>query len=115
MTRQALFLRVLLSLLLLVSQQMATSHAMSHWGAALSGGQAQAHSGGDAKDLSSAFAQDPTCDQCLAFAQLAGPLGSHPRGFAAVDLVDVVIGNGTHQPACARTVCAFHSRAPPQV
>ena len=128
MTRQA-FTRVLLSLLLLITQQMAASHAMSHWGAMLGAGQAQGQTqtlgqvqqqarehraDGGESELSRAFALDQTCDQCLAFAQLAAPLGNTPRAFAPPDLAAAAIASAASQPACARTVCAFRSRAPPQ-
>ena len=116
MTRQA-FNRILLSLLLLITQQMAASHAMSHWSSALGLGKAaaQAHqsaSAGDS-DLSRAFALDQSCDQCLAFAQLVGPLSNTPRAFAPPDMVAIAISTAVGQPACARTICAFQSRAPP--
>jgi len=122
MTRQA-FTRVLLSLLLLITQQMAASHAMSHWGAMLGAGQGQTQALGQVQDhradggeseLSRAFALDQTCDQCLAFAQLAAPLGNTPRAFAPPDLAAAAIASAASHPACARTVCAFRSRAPPQ-
>ena len=111
MTRQ-LFTRILLSLLLLLSQQMALSHAMSHVTAALSPLTVQ--SGDDANELSSAIAQDKSCHQCLAFAQLVGPLSNTPRAFAAPDLRDTVPVIALTDARVLRTVCVFHSRAPPQ-
>lgn len=118
MTRQA-FIRVLLSLLLLITQQMAASHALSHWGATLGGkkqGHTQVHQseGEGESDLSRAFALDQTCDQCLAFAQLVGPLGNTPRAFAPPDLEATAFAASAGHSACARTICAFRSRAPPQ-
>ncbi len=110
MSRQA-FVRVLLSLLLLVSQQLAVSHAMSHVGSMLA---AAAHDDGDNSALAKAIALEQSCHQCLAFAQLAGPLGSSPRSFAALDLVDVARIEGSTDLRCARTVCVFQPRAPPQ-
>ena len=101
MTRQA-FIRVLLSLLLLVSQQMASSHAMSHLAGSIS-----------RDDSSSLLAQDQSCQHCLAFAQLAGPLASTPPAFvlprqtaSVIDLVEV-------RDAGARIILAFQSRGPP--
>lgn len=117
MTRQA-FNRILLSLLLLITQQMAASHAMSHWTAAMGLGKgaatAQAHQAAETSDLSRAFALDQSCDQCLAFAQLVGPLSNTPRAFVPPDMVAIAIATAVGQPACARTICAFRSRAPPQ-
>ena len=83
MTRLA-FNRILLSLLLLFSQQMALSHALSHVTATFSALQAHAAAVDAAdladsdSDLSNAIAQDKSCHQCLAFAQLFGPAGEHP-------------------------------------
>jgi hypothetical protein len=117
MTRRHL-LRVLLSLLLLLSQQMAFSHAMSHWTGQL-GGSAQAHLAGESGNedndgaLSSAFAQDQTCEQCLAFAQIAGAVGSTARSFAPPDAASSSIISSAGAVPCRRTVCAFRSRAPP--
>ena len=115
MTRPAFF-RILLSLLLLLTQQMAATHAMSHWSTLAGAPEAsQAHQrGSDESDLSRAFALDQTCDQCLAFAQLAGPLGHTPRAFAPAELVSAAAVASLDQPACARTICVFRSRAPPQ-
>lgn len=125
MTRQA-FTRILLSLLLLMSQQMAATHAMSHWSTRLGGAQggtvqalslasslASPHKSEAESDLSRAFALDQTCDQCLAFAHMVGPLGHTPRTFAPPDLVGNAVLAAAGQPACARTLCAFRSRAPP--
>ena len=106
------FFRVMLSLLLLVSQQMATAHALSHWRSNLDqSGQIQAQ---DKEDLSTSFAQDQTCNQCLAFAQLAVPIGySHPA-FAAPELVSMAVASEEAHSAIARTRVNFRSRAPPQ-
>lgn len=108
---------VLLSLLLLVSQQMAFAHAMSHWTGKLGSTHALAQlvqADGD-RDLSSSVAQDRSCFQCLAFAQMASAIGSTPRQFAPLDLqAERVIALATTERA-PRTVCVFHSRAPPFV
>lgn len=110
MTRRSVT-RVLLSLLLLLSQQMAMSHAVAHWsGRALPA--AVQHQSADGS-LSKSVAQDQWCDECLAFAQIAGAVGSSTRTFApfnpGADPLPAIAG---HSP-CARTVCAFRSRAPP--
>jgi hypothetical protein len=110
MTRRSI-IRVLLSLLLLMSQQMAISHAMTHWGGTIN----PAAGSGEASDnsLSKSFAQDQTCEQCLAFAQIAGVLGNTPRYIAPDLLGSSNVASCVSKPACARTVCAFQSRAPP--
>lgn len=116
MNRQAI-VRVLLSLLLLMSQQMALAHSVTHWAGSLhdSGplhlAQQQVDSDGD---LSAAIAQDQACQQCLAFAQLVAPLASALRSCAAADTATAALAATLTQAACARTVCVFHSRAPPQ-
>jgi hypothetical protein len=110
---------VLLSLLLLVSQQMAFAHAMSHLSGTLGGKPGRAHPAAAVsqpdsdKDLSSAVAQDRSCSQCLVFAQMATAIGSTPRQFAPPGLRDERIIALATTEAAPRTVCAFHSRAPP--
>ncbi|HEY0490904.1 MAG TPA: hypothetical protein VGD30_15440 [Telluria sp.] len=112
MSRQVIN-RILLSLLLLLSQQMAFAHALSHWTGTLPGSTAQQHAD-EGSSLSSAVAQDQTCDHCLALAQLAAPLGSTARTFCAGDngvTAFISTDSGSH---CARVVCGFNPRAPPQ-
>lgn len=111
MNRQS-FVRVLLSLLLLLSQQMAMSHALSHW-TGLADAAPQAQQGADGLSLSSAFARDQSCQQCLAFANLATPVGTAERNFIATPAAAVFAVADNPAAPCARTVCAFQSRAPP--
>lgn len=112
MTRRSI-VRVLLSLLLLMSQQMAMSHAMTHWAGARDGGARVHHAGKNETGVSSAFAQDQTCEQCLAFAQIAGAVGSPARSFAPDGSATCALGASPTQPGCERTTCVFQSRAPP--
>lgn len=109
------YVHILLSLLLLVSQQMAFAHAMSHWtGQAKSPNPAAALVQDEAgRDLSSSVAQDGSCSQCLAFAQMASAVGSTPRQFVPLDLREERIDALAATTATPRTVCVFHSRAPP--
>ena len=112
MSRQVIN-RILLSLLLLLSQQMAFAHALSHWTGTLHSATAERHDD-DGSSLSSAVAQVQTCDHCLALAQLVAPLGSTPRTFCAGDngaTAFISTDTGTH---CARVVCGFNPRAPPR-
>jgi hypothetical protein len=106
---------VLLSLLLLVSQQMAFAHAMSHWTGKIGATHPNAvlvRLDTD-NDLSSAVAQDRSCSECLAFAQMASAIGSTPRQFAPLDLqTEGILALATTE-AAPRTVCVFRSRAPP--
>lgn len=105
----------MLSLLLLVSQQMAFAHAMSHWTGKIGSTRPNAvlvQLDTD-NDLSRAVAQDRSCSECLAFAQIAGAIGSTPRQFAPLDLqTERVLALATTE-AAPRTFCVFHSRAPP--
>lgn len=112
MTRQA-FVRVLLSLLLLISQQMASSHVMSHLTGSVDRVAAAQPAGPDS-ELSSALAQDQTCSHCLAFAQLGGTLGSKTHAFALPGQQSARIAAAATHDAGARTILAFQSRAPPQ-
>jgi hypothetical protein len=104
-------IRVLLSLLLLVSQQMAFSHVVTHWS-----GQRGATAGHVARgdgSVSDAFAKDQVCSQCLAFAQIAGAVGNCPRSFAPSMVGSSAIPCTPQHSIAARTVVAFRSRAPP--
>lgn len=114
MTRRFL-IRTLLSLLLLISQQMAVSHAMTHWAGSRDGAAQLDKAAGQHQErgMSSAFAQDQTCEQCLAFAQIASAVGSPARTFAADGAASCAVGSSATQPGCARTTCVFQSRAPP--
>ena len=64
-------------------------------------------------DLSSSVAQDQSCSQCLVFAQMASAIGSTPRQFVPLDLQAERAGGFVAAEAAPRTVCVFHSRAPP--
>lgn len=118
MTRQAL-IRVLLSLLLLVSQQMATMHVLSHLSAKASGTMPTvslfSQDGVDSEaELSSAMALDQSCNQCLAVAQLASPVGtaSFVLALPAAGVTDA--GPLDLPGAGSQTILAFQSRGPPQ-
>ena len=110
MTRRSMF-RVLLSLVLLLSQQMAMSHALSHWTSRIGGPVAQ-QAANDA-ELSSAFAQDRSCAQCLGLAQLSTPLADSPRQFLPPEAGTLVVLHAGERAADLRQARAFDSRAPP--
>lgn len=108
--RRSIF-HVLLSLLLLVSQQMAISHVMSHWsGVRDHSAQVQQRDGGRGAKPK---ALDQACHQCLAFAQIAVAVGGSFLAFAATDVASERIASPTTPAACLRAVCFFQSRAPP--
>jgi hypothetical protein len=109
--KRSLFLRVLLSLLLLVSQQMAVSHAVSHLaGVADQTAQAKA---GSKHSPTKELAGEAGCSQCFAYAQMASVLSS------PTVVLPVLDARAFHQIVpvgaadCLRTVCVFRSRAPP--
>ena len=110
MTRQAI-VRILLSLLLLASQQMASMHVLSHLGGAM-GGPAMERTLSEDR-LAIAFAQDQACSDCLAFAQLAGPLGSTPPAFVLSEAGTSAVAAAPAHRGGARTILAFQSRGPP--
>jgi hypothetical protein len=102
---------VLLALLLLVSQQMVLSHSMAHWSSG-SRTVANARHGGDNR-LSKAVAQDQSCDQCLAFAQIATAIGGSARSFAPpVPTAGKIVPVAGHADRL-RFFAVFQSRAPP--
>ena len=109
LTRRSI-LHVLLSLLLLLSQQMAMAHAMSHWTSSLAPAveRQSSHS-----ELSSAFAHDRSCAQCLAFAQIGAAVGSCPRQFVAPEANSQGFAGAKPRALAARTARLFDSRAPP--
>ncbi|MGZ3182517.1 MAG: hypothetical protein ACXU8N_08760 [Telluria sp.] len=105
MSRRLVY-RIVLSLLLLASQQMAFTHALTH----LAGRAQLEASRGKAVNP---FAQDQSCEQCLAFAQIAGAPGNETRFF----LPPAERAAAALQPCTAaasrRPALPFHSRAPP--
>jgi hypothetical protein len=104
-------IRVLLSLLLLLSQQMAIGHVMSHWtgtqenAAQIRGSQKQEPSKGSAHELG--------CTQCFAYAQLATAIGTSTYSLPFVPVHFVHFTQLSSSADCVRTLCAFQSRAPP--
>lgn len=115
------FLHLLLSLVLLLSQQMAMAHVLAHSLGELDpvAGAASAASTGDARTdnggkLTEAVAHAQGCPQCHAFTQLATPFGSTPRCFAPTHLAARAAAVQASIAHWERTPCAFRSRAPPQ-
>jgi hypothetical protein len=96
-----LFLRILLALSLLVSQQLAMAHLASH----LPG----SHEESSGKQL----AADQFCGTCLTAAQLGSPAADN---IGPAPLNACTATAQAFHPAnqyLARTACAFQSRAPP--
>jgi hypothetical protein len=115
-----LMVRLLLSLLLLVSQQLAVSHGYTHWANARPI-LAEQLAGADAADsqdggvgASKSLAPDHGCAICLAAAHFGTALTSPPYRFFALECSYAAIA-----PALAFTVrllsfSLYQPRAPPQ-
>jgi hypothetical protein len=98
------FLRVLLVLLLLASQQMGMAHAFSHLHAPL-------HK--DSPDHNLPCEQ--TCDQCLAFASIGSALTSPTIALFAVPATNPKWVAEQSERFIPATVVPFDSRAPPSI
>lgn len=110
------FAYVMLSLLLVLSQQMGISHALSHWSANGNGGnsgRSVASAGERQVRVSKSLALDQSCEQCLAFAQIGSALDTAVHSLPVTRAGAVAIIAGAELSFRPRTVCVFHSRAPP--
>lgn len=103
--------RVLLSLVLLLSQQMAILHGISHW-TDERGRITHARSVDQKKNPKSPTAGQ-NCEQCLAFSQIGAALGTARFAFYAPGHTAPAPRAILDLPDCRRTVCVFQSRAPP--
>ncbi|MFD2365656.1 hypothetical protein [Pseudoduganella sp. GCM10020061] len=104
---------ILLSLVLLFSQQMAMLHALGHWRAGtnmVAGAQDGAGTAGK-----KALADSTSCAHCSTFAQFGFALGTPWHTRFDSDAVAARNALPDTPVACLRTVCSFRSRAPPQV
>lgn len=111
------FVYVLLSLLLVLSQQMGYSHALTHWSNIKTVSQqfGDAADSTDSADVPPAksLAMDQACEQCLAFAQIGTAVHSGFHSFPISRDTETAFDTSVMPAPCRRTVCAFHSRAPP--
>jgi hypothetical protein len=105
---------LLFALLLVLSQQMGISHAVSHLSSVRLVAEQVQGPGQDADgSASTALALDQNCSQCLAFAQIASAIDTPFYSFPALlQGASLELAFATPQ-ACQRTVCVFRSRAPP--
>jgi hypothetical protein len=99
---------VLLSLLLVLSQQMGIAHGLTHWPQRDQAGQRQ-----DGRQAPKPLASEQGCAQCLAFAQIGSALDAPRRTILATPAAAPALAGVSARPACRRTVCVFQSRAPP--
>ena len=108
---------VLLSLLLLVSQQLSLAHGYTHWTEANDTLVQQAAADADTDDGTGKLpkpALHDLCGQCAASAQIAFALPSTLRQFVPAELAYAVPAVPATPGICLLTACPFQSRAPPQ-
>lgn len=118
---------VLLSLLLLVSQQLSLGHGYTHWNevrdalaqaATPAGAQSVPTLAPPAEEDGSGKPQKPglrdLCGQCAASAQVAFALPASIRRFIPAALAYAVPSLPATPGICLLTDCVFQSRAPPR-
>ena len=106
---------VLLSLLLLVSQQLSLGHGYTHW-AEVDETLVQ-QTAGDANDGSGKLPKPglhDLCGQCAASAQIAFALPALLRQFVPAELAYAVPALPATPGICLLAACPFQSRGPPQ-
>jgi hypothetical protein len=108
---------VLLSLLLLVSQQLSLGHGYTHWAEVdetlAQQTAAAADTDDDAGKLPKPGLHD-LCGQCAASAQIAFALPSTLRQFVPAELAYAAPAVPATPGICLLTDCPFQSRAPPR-
>ncbi len=105
--------QLLLSLLLLVSQQLAASHVYQHVYTHVPGSGPGQLSQDDGGKGSRSVAADHLCGLCVSGEQLAHALGVPSYSLHAVrpEYLPPIAAHA--HAACGRTACAYQSRAPP--
>ena len=107
---------VLLSLLLLITQQLSLGHGYTHWAEIDEGLVQQAAATGE--DGSGGKLPKPglhdLCGQCAASAQIAFALPTTPRQFVPAALAYATPATPDTPGICLLAACPFQSRAPPQ-
>jgi hypothetical protein len=108
---------VLLSLLLLVSQQLSVGHGYTHWAEAADTLVQQTAAAADTDDGTGKLPKPglhDLCGQCAASAQIAFALPSTLRQFVPAELAYAVPAVPATPGICLLTTCPFQSRAPPR-
>jgi len=107
---------VLLSLLLLVSQQLSLAHGYTHWAEAEDTlvQQVAADTDDDGTGKLPKPGLHDLCGQCAASAQIAFALPTSLRRFVPAELAYAVPAVPATPGICLLTACPFQSRAPPQ-
>lgn len=110
-------IHVLLSLLLLVSQQLSLAHGYSHWtevSERIAQAQAAAAAPDDGGKPSKPGLHD-LCGQCAASAQIAYALPNTLRQFVPAELSYAAPSLAPTPGICLLAACPFQQRAPPRV
>jgi hypothetical protein len=106
---------VLLSLLLLFSQQLSLGHAYSHWSAHWKNAQESTAQQGDAgKGRPSRPILHEQCGQCAASAQVAFALPATVRQFVPAELAYAAPRLASTPGICPQAACPFQQRGPPR-
>jgi len=109
---------LLLSLLLLVSQQLSLGHGYTHWAGLDDVAAVQAAQGingdGDGGGKPAKPALRDLCGQCAASAQIAFALPATARRFVPAELAYAAPAVPETPGVCLQSTCPFQSRAPPQ-
>jgi hypothetical protein len=108
---------VLLSLLLLVSQQLSLGHGYTHWAEIDEALAQQATAGADEADDTGKLPKPglhDLCGQCAASAQIAFALPTTLRQFVPAELAYAAPVVPATPGICLLKACPFQSRGPPQ-
>jgi hypothetical protein len=107
---------VLLSLLLLVSQQLSLGHGYTHWSDVHETlvQQVASDTTDDGTDKLPKPGLHDLCGQCAASAQIAFALPATLRRFVPAELAYAAPAVPATPGVCLLTTCPFQSRAPPQ-
>ena len=109
---------VLLSLLLLVTQQLSLGHGYTHWAEIDEALVQQAAADEDSEDDDSGKLPKPglhdLCGQCAASAQIAFALPTTLRQFVPAELAYAAPAVPATPGICLIKACPFQSRGPPQ-
>lgn len=105
---------VLLSLLLLFTQQLSLGHGYTHWSEVQENLSQQARAGQDGSGKLPKPALHDLCGQCAASAQVAFAMPAAIRRFVPAEL-SYALPNSVPTPGiCRLAACPFQSRAPPR-
>ena len=107
---------LLLSLLLLVSQQLSLGHGYTHWADLdddIAAAQAAQGNNGDGSGNPAKPGLHDLCGQCAASAQIAFALPATVRQFVPAELAYAAPAVPDTPGVCLQATCPFQSRAPP--